>query len=142
MFSYDDRMKAVLLYIQYDRGSAATVRDLGYPTTKTLKSWYREYIATGDLHGGRICKSGFTEEKERVAVDYYLEHGRRISVKVRFALPNWSKSMKTRHLPSSMASQLESIEVFPSSTDMNGNPVSSNARLIAPPGSPKPRDLG
>jgi len=50
VFSYDDRMKAVLLYIKYDRGAAA-VRDLGYPTPKKLKSWYREYISSGDLHG-------------------------------------------------------------------------------------------
>ena len=76
-------MKAVLLYIKYDRGAAATVRDLGYPTPRTLKSWYREYISTGELHGAKIRTSRFTAEQERLAVDYYLEHGHRISATIR-----------------------------------------------------------
>jgi hypothetical protein len=29
VFSYADRMRAVLMYIKYDRGAAATVRDVG-----------------------------------------------------------------------------------------------------------------
>ena len=83
MFSYDDRMKAVLLYIKYDQGAAEAVRDLGYPTTKTLKRWYREYISTGDLHGSKVRKTKFTAEQKRSAVDYYLEHGRRLSATIR-----------------------------------------------------------
>ncbi len=83
MFSYDDRMKAVLLYIKYDRGAAAAVRDLGYPSPKTLKSWYREYISTGDLHGPKTRKTKFTAEQKRSAIDYYLEHGHRISATIR-----------------------------------------------------------
>lgn len=42
MFSYDDRMKAVLLYIKYDRGAAATIRVLGYPRRETLRQWIQE----------------------------------------------------------------------------------------------------
>ena len=83
MFSYDNRMKAILLYIKYDRGAAATVRDLGYPTTKTLKKWYSEYIALGDIRVSKTRKRRFTPEQERLAVDYYLEHGRRISATIR-----------------------------------------------------------
>jgi putative transposase len=83
VFSYDDRMRAVLLYIKYDRRAAATVRDLGYPTTKTLKKWYREYVAQGDLQVTKTRKGKFTSDEARVAVDYYLEHGRCISATVR-----------------------------------------------------------
>lgn len=83
MFSYDNRLKAVLLYIKYDRGAAATIRDLGYPTTKTLKKWYREFIAQGDLQRSTSRKGKFTAEQERLAVDYYLEHGRSISATIR-----------------------------------------------------------
>jgi putative transposase len=83
VFSNDDRLKAVLLYIKYDRGAAATVRDLGYPTTKTLKSWYREYVSTGNLQRSKNRKGKFTAEQERLAVDYYLEHGRRSSATIR-----------------------------------------------------------
>lgn len=89
MFSYDERKKAVQLYIKYDLGAAATVRDLGYPTAKTLKSWYREYITTGDLHGPKIRRPKFTAEQKRLVVDYYLEHGRRISATLRvFGYPS------------------------------------------------------
>jgi putative transposase len=83
VFSYEERMKAVLLYIKYDRGAAATIRDLGYPTIKSLKSWYREYAATGDLRLSQTRKRRFTADQERAAVDYYLEHGRRISATIR-----------------------------------------------------------
>jgi putative transposase len=76
-------MRAVLLYIKYDRRAAATVRDLGYPTTKTLKKWYREYVAQGDLQVTKTRKGKFTSDEARVAVDYYLEHGRCISATVR-----------------------------------------------------------
>ena len=36
MYSYEDRMKAVMLYIEYDRSAADTIRELGYPGRKTL----------------------------------------------------------------------------------------------------------
>ena len=49
MYSYEDRMRAVQLYIQYGRRGAATVRDLGYPSVKHLRRWYRCYMKTGDL---------------------------------------------------------------------------------------------
>lgn len=35
MYSYEDRIKAVQLYIKYDRNAAATVQKLGYPSRKT-----------------------------------------------------------------------------------------------------------
>ena len=50
MYSYEQRIRAVLLYIQYEHSGSATIRELGYPTTKMLRRWYREYDATGDLH--------------------------------------------------------------------------------------------
>ena len=36
MYSYEDRMKAVKLYIKYDCSAADTVRELGYPNRKML----------------------------------------------------------------------------------------------------------
>ena len=49
MYSYEERMRAVLLYIQYDHSASATVRELGYPTTKMLRRWDRDYEVTGEL---------------------------------------------------------------------------------------------
>ena len=50
MYSYEERMKAVQLYIQYDLSLADTVRALGYPDKNQLKAWYKEFIKQGDLH--------------------------------------------------------------------------------------------
>lgn len=36
MYSYDDRIRAVRLYIQYDKSAAAVIQELGYPERKTL----------------------------------------------------------------------------------------------------------
>jgi putative transposase len=79
MYSYEDRMKAVELYIKYDLSAAATIRELGYPNRKMLARWYKEYIETGDLHKQFKKKAKYTPEQKKAAVDYYLEHGRNIS---------------------------------------------------------------
>ena len=87
MYSYEDRMKAVMLYIKYDRSAADTIRELGYPGRKTLLRWYREYKATGELHrtrrGGYKRAPKYTPEQAQAAVDYYLDHGRNLSRTVR-----------------------------------------------------------
>jgi len=41
MYSYEDRIKAVKFYIKYDFSVADTIRELGYPTHKTLIKWYK-----------------------------------------------------------------------------------------------------
>jgi len=79
MYSYEDRMKAVELYIKYDLSAAATIRELGYPNRKMLARWYKEYKETGDLHKHYNKKAKYTPEQKKAAVDYYLEHGRNIS---------------------------------------------------------------
>ena len=43
MYSYDDRIRAVELYIKLGKRVRATIRQLGYPTKNALKSWCREY---------------------------------------------------------------------------------------------------
>ena len=42
MHSYEERMKAVQLFIKYDLSVADTIRELGYPTRNTLIRWYNE----------------------------------------------------------------------------------------------------
>lgn len=49
MYSYEDRKKAVELYIKFDKSAVAVIRELGYPTYNMLKLWYREYLEEGDL---------------------------------------------------------------------------------------------
>ena len=50
MHSYEERMKAVRLFIKYELSVADTIRELGYPTRNTLIRWYNEYLEKGDLH--------------------------------------------------------------------------------------------
>lgn len=96
MYSYEDRLKAVKLYIKYDFSVAATIRELGYPNRKMLVRWYKEYKEIGDLHKQYIKRPKYTSEQRKAAVNYYLEHGRNITRTVRALgypsrdeLPKW-----------------------------------------------------
>ncbi len=44
MYSREERMKAIELYIKYDRCAADVTRELGYPDRKSLVSWYEAYL--------------------------------------------------------------------------------------------------
>jgi len=76
VYSYEDRMKAVKLYIQYDLCCASVCRELGYPDGKSLKTWYKEYLANGDLRRTFIKTNAYSDEQRKAATDYYLQHGR------------------------------------------------------------------
>lgn len=41
MYSYEEREKAIELYIKYDKRACAVIRELEYPTPKKLKQWIR-----------------------------------------------------------------------------------------------------
>ena|SRR3990167_787463 len=49
MYSYEDRIRAVELYIKLGKRISPTIRQLGYPTKNALKGWYREYQQRLDL---------------------------------------------------------------------------------------------
>ncbi len=49
MYSYEDRIRAVELYIKLGKRVQPTIRQLGYPTKNALKGWYREYRAAARL---------------------------------------------------------------------------------------------
>ena len=83
MYSYEKRIKAVQLYIQYDLSAADTVRVLGYPDPTQLKVWYKEFIERGDLHQHFRKPTKYTPADIQTAVDYYLQHGRSISRTIR-----------------------------------------------------------
>lgn len=79
MYSYEDRMKAIELYIKYDYSATAAARELGYPHPAMLARWYKEYKRTGQLKLKYDKKDAYTTEQMKFAVEYYLEHGRNIS---------------------------------------------------------------
>ena len=47
MYSYDERLRAVDLYIKLGKRIRATTRQLGYPTKNSLKNWYQEFLESG-----------------------------------------------------------------------------------------------
>jgi len=49
MYSYEDRIRAVKLYIRLGKRLSMTVHRLGYPTMKALERWYRMYEQSHDL---------------------------------------------------------------------------------------------
>ena len=49
MYSYEDRVRAVKLYIKLGKRIAATIRELGYPTKNALKNWHLEFERCRDL---------------------------------------------------------------------------------------------
>ncbi len=80
MYSYEDRIRAVRLYIKLGRRVAATIRQLGYPTKNSLKSWHREFERSLDLPAGYArSKPKYSQKQKQLAVEHYLKQGRCIS---------------------------------------------------------------
>ena len=79
MYSYEDRLRAVKLYIKLGKRVGPTIRQLGYPTENALKGWYREYEERGNLPAGYARPPRYSQAQKDRAVEHYLEHGRRIA---------------------------------------------------------------
>ena len=74
MYSYEDRIRAVELYIKLGKRTGPTIRQLGYPTKNALKGWYREYEQRLDLpmgYAGREPK--YSQAQKEAAVEHYLD---------------------------------------------------------------------
>ena len=88
MYSYEDRIRIVELYIELGKRVRRAIRQLGYPTKNSLKSWYNEYQRKLDLptgYAGRRPKS--SQEQKAAALENYLTHDRCIAATVR--IPNY-----------------------------------------------------
>ncbi len=100
MYSYEDRVRAVRLYIKLGKRIAATIRQLGYPTKNSLKSWHREYEERLDLPTGYVRLPKYSQAQKELAVKHYLEHGRCVSATIkalgypgRGSLPAWVQEL-------------------------------------------------
>ncbi len=77
MYSYEDRIRAVRLYIKLGKRTGATIRLLGYPTKNALKSWHQEYEQGHDLPVGYArLQPKYSDEQKKVAARHYLNYGR------------------------------------------------------------------
>jgi transposase InsO family protein/transposase-like protein len=84
MYSYEDRIRAVELFIKLGMRVRPTIRQLGYPSKNSLKGWYREYQQRQDLpkgYAGREPK--FSQEQKAAALEHYLAHDRCIAATMR-----------------------------------------------------------
>jgi len=75
MYSYDDRLRAVKLYIKLGKRAATTIRLLGYPSQKYLRQWYLIYQETGDLPRGYNRPPKYTGAQKQKAIEHYVNHG-------------------------------------------------------------------
>ena len=75
MFSYEDRRKAVELYIANGHCVGLVIKELGYPSPNALRAWHREYEETGKLKDTSVHKPHFSPEQIEVAVDHYFANG-------------------------------------------------------------------
>lgn len=102
MYSYEDRIRAVELYIKLGKRVRATIRQLGYPTKNALKGWHREYERRFDLPRGYArSKPKYSQEQKEVAVSHFLDHGRCIAFTI--------KALGYRRLQASLNRQRASI---------------------------------
>jgi len=83
MYSFEDRLRAVLLYIKLGKRVGLTLRQLGYPTKNALKGWHREYEQCLELHAGYVRQPKFSIAQKNRAVEHYLENGRCLAVTIR-----------------------------------------------------------
>lgn len=92
MYSYEDRLRAVQLYIKLGKRAGLTVRQLGYPTKTSLKAWHLAYEQSRNLPRAYVREPKYTPTQRKLAVDHFLSHGRRIAVTIK-ALGYPSKSL-------------------------------------------------
>ncbi len=101
MYSYEERIRAVKLYIKLGRRRAATIRELGYPTKNSLVTWYREFQRCGDLQAAYVRpKSKYSDKQKKFAVEHYMSHGRSLSATLkalgypgRYTLTTWVREL-------------------------------------------------
>jgi len=100
MYSYEDRLRAVRLYIRLGKQVGLTIRQLGYPTKNALKHWHREYEQRLDLSAGYVRRPKYSQTQKELAVNHYLEHGRCLAATIkalgypsRTLLPAWVQEL-------------------------------------------------
>ncbi|MDQ0036730.1 transposase-like protein [Variovorax boronicumulans] len=67
MYSYEDRIRAVELYIKLGKRVRPTIRQLGYPTKNSLKGWCNEYQQKFDLPAGYAGRKLKFSQEQRAA---------------------------------------------------------------------------
>lgn len=72
MYSREDELRAIELFVKGGLSPTAFTREIGYPVRGTLYAWYDEYIRNGADFPVSGNHRRYTEEQKRVAIDYFL----------------------------------------------------------------------
>jgi putative transposase len=104
MYSYEDRIQAVELFIKLGKRVAETIHRLGYPTENALKSWHQSYEQGSDLPRGYARKKlKYTQAQQTLAIEHYFAHGRCIAATIktlgypsRDSLRAWIQAVRPR----------------------------------------------
>ena len=110
MYSKKQREEAIKLYIKFRFKATKVCNYLGYPDRRVLKKWYEDYI---ECDNKVIIKpyrnKQYSKEDRDKAVNFYLEHGKNISLTVkelgypcRSVLSNWICEDVKNHQPHSL----------------------------------------
>ena len=104
MYSYDDRLRAVQLYIKLGKRAGLTIRQLGYPTKNALKAWHRAYEQRHGLPKAYLREPKYTLAQRKLAVDHYVGNGRCLAVTIK-ALGYPSRSLLAGWLQGALSEQ-------------------------------------
>lgn len=81
-YTFEQRKRAVELYIECGKSVSAVRGKLGYPSRQAMYDWYADYVEHGFRPDHRPHRK-FTDEQKRAAVDHYLSHGKRAAATMR-----------------------------------------------------------
>ncbi len=76
MYSYEDRKRAVELYIEYNLSAADVINELGYPDRHSLRNRYKDCLEHGGVRERTHEPRFYGDEAKRRAVEHFLGHGR------------------------------------------------------------------
>lgn len=113
MYSYEDRIRSVMLYIKLGKRVAATIQQLGYPCKNSLKGRHCEYEQDRDLKTAVVRPPKFTREQKARAVEHYLTHRRCVAFTIkelgysgRASLHAWVQDLNPRARPRMLGASL------------------------------------
>ena len=72
MYSYEERMRAVKLYTQYDKSFVAVRQELGYPSHMPYASLNNRYHPVQSEHNGAVSMSKENTEEQNQGRQNYI----------------------------------------------------------------------
>ena len=83
MYSHEDRLRAVQLYIKLGKRVGLTIRQLGCPTKNALKGWYQADARDAAMPAGYARQPRYSQAQRDLAVEHYQAHGRFLTATIR-----------------------------------------------------------